>query len=105
MGMFIQEARRTTGPELYPPTPITRSGFMRRRRTKDFIKDKNKFNKLIHPEDQKYIKQKFEDWEKSGKKDLLTLWFRVQKSDGSYMWVEDRMVEVIPENEKNIMLV
>ncbi len=66
----------------------------------DFIKDKNKFTTLIHPEDQEYIQQKYKDWEKSGKEDLLTLWFRVQKSDGTYMWIEDRMVEIIPENEK-----
>jgi PAS domain S-box-containing protein/putative nucleotidyltransferase with HDIG domain len=67
---------------------------------KDFIEDKNKFTTLIHPEDHEYIKQKYKEWEKSGKKDLLTLWFRVKKSDGSYMWIEDRMVEIVPENEK-----
>lgn len=66
----------------------------------DFIEDKNKFTTLIHPEDQKYIQQKYKEWEKSGKTDLLTLWFRVKKSDGSYMWIEDRMVEIVPENEK-----
>ncbi|MBC8416415.1 MAG: PAS domain S-box protein [Candidatus Cloacimonetes bacterium] len=66
----------------------------------DFIEDKNKFTTLIHPEDQEYIQQKYKEWEKSGKTDLLTLWFRVKKSDGSYMWIEDRMVEIVPENEK-----
>ncbi len=60
----------------------------------DFIKEKTKFSSLIHPEDKEYINQKYAEWEKAGKKDLLTLWFRVKKADGSYMWIEDRMVEI-----------
>ena len=66
----------------------------------DFIKEKTKFSSLIHPEDKEYINQKYAEWEKAGKKDLLTLWFRVKKADGSYMWIEDRMVEITSEKEK-----
>lgn len=66
----------------------------------DFIKEKTKFSSLIHQEDKEYINQKYAEWEKAGKKDLLTLWFRVKKADGSYMWIEDRMVEITPESKK-----
>jgi len=59
----------------------------------DFINDKNKFNSLIHPDDKEYINQKYSEWEKAGKEGLLTSWFRVRKADGSYIWIEDRMLE------------
>ena len=64
----------------------------------DFINDKNKFTSLIHPDDKEYINQKYSEWEKAGKKGLLTSWFRVKKADDSYIWIEDRMLEFIDKN-------
>ncbi|NQT65770.1 MAG: PAS domain S-box protein [FCB group bacterium] len=61
---------------------------------KDFINDKDKFSTLIHPDDKKYIHQKYLDWEKSGKQGMLTSWFRVKKADDTYIWIEDRMLEI-----------
>ena len=64
----------------------------------DFEKDKNKFTSLIHPDDKEYIKQKYSEWEKNGKSGMLTSWFRVQKKDGTYIWIEDRMLEITDKN-------
>ncbi|MDO9578233.1 MAG: PAS domain S-box protein, partial [Candidatus Cloacimonadales bacterium] len=67
----------------------------------DFMKDKNKFFSLIHRDDQEYIQNKYDEWEAEGKTDLLTLWFRVQKKDGAYIWIEDRRIETVgPDNRK-----
>ncbi len=60
----------------------------------DFINDKDKFSTLIHPDDKEYINQKYLDWEKSGKQGILTSWFRIRKADDSYIWIEDRMLEI-----------
>ena len=60
----------------------------------DFINDKNKFKSLIHPDDKEFIKQKYLDWEKEGKNGIITSWFRVKKADDSYIWIEDRMLEI-----------
>ena len=64
----------------------------------DFIKDKEKFHSLIHPDDKKYINNKYLEWEKLGKEDMLTSWFRVRKADNSYIWIEDRMLEISDKN-------
>ncbi len=60
----------------------------------DFVNDKEKFSSLIHPDDKKYIKQKYLEWEKNNKSGILTSWFRVKKSDGTYIWIEDRKLEI-----------
>ena len=64
----------------------------------DFIKDKEKFHSLIHPDDKEYIRKKYLDWEQKGKNGMLTSWFRVKKADGSYIWIEDRMLEITDKN-------
>jgi PAS domain S-box-containing protein/putative nucleotidyltransferase with HDIG domain len=64
----------------------------------DFIEDNNKFYSLIHPDDKEYIDQKYSEWEKTGKKGLLTSWFRVRRADGEYIWIEDRMLEFTDKN-------
>ncbi len=65
---------------------------------KDFIEDSSKFFSLIHPEDREYIDQKYSEWENTGKEGLLTSWFRVKRADGEYIWIEDRMLEIIDKN-------
>ena len=64
----------------------------------DFIKDKEKFHSLIHPDDKDYIRKKYLEWEKNGKNGMLTSWFRVKNADGSYIWIEDRMLEITDNN-------
>ena len=64
----------------------------------DFINDKEKFNSLIHPDDNEFIKQKYSEWDNSGKEGLLTSWFRVRRADGEYIWIEDRMLEITDKN-------
>jgi len=60
----------------------------------DFINDPNLFSSLIHPDDRAHINKKYEDWEKSGKQGLLTTWFRAKKTDGEYIWIEDRKLQI-----------
>lgn len=66
----------------------------------DFMLDRNKFFSLLHEDDKDYIQKKYDEWEAEGKKDLLTLWFRVQKKDGTYLWIEDRRIETIGPDDK-----
>jgi len=65
-----------------------------------FINRKIRFSDLIHPEDKEIVKQKFLSWFEHGIKDFLTLWYRLKKTDGDYIWIEDRMVKIIPDNGK-----
>ncbi|RLC54256.1 MAG: hypothetical protein DRH79_01175 [Candidatus Cloacimonadota bacterium] len=67
----------------------------------DFINDPDKFNSLIHEEDQEYINEKYEEWIDNDQEGLLTLWFRVKKSDGSYLWMEDRRVKLTDETDRS----
>jgi PAS domain S-box-containing protein len=67
----------------------------------DFINDPSKFFSLLHENDKEYIQNKYDEWVTEGKKEMLTLWFRIQKKDGDYIWIEDRRIESIgPDNEK-----
>jgi PAS domain S-box-containing protein len=59
-----------------------------------FINNRNFFNSIIHPGDSKKLDEKVKEWEKAGKPGILNLEFRCRKGDGTYLWLEDHMVNV-----------
>ena len=64
----------------------------------EFISNKNKFKNLIHKDDRKIIRKKVHAWKEEGAKEMITLWYRVKTASGKYIWIEDRMVSIKPEN-------
>jgi PAS domain S-box-containing protein len=60
----------------------------------ELVKNTNKFTSLIHPDDNKILQKKLQQWNENGNYGMLTTWFRIRKIDGSYLWVEDRMVKI-----------
>ncbi|MCD4796346.1 MAG: PAS domain S-box protein [Candidatus Cloacimonetes bacterium] len=68
---------------------------------KEILTIRDNFLSFIHPDDKKYIIEKTNEWIKSGEKGLLTLWFRIKKKNGTYIWLEDRMVEIKTDNGEN----
>lgn len=62
------------------------------------IRNKADFFKLLHPDDRYIVQKKIQQWVRNGKKGLLTIWYRVDNKAGKFIWIEDRLVEVIPED-------
>jgi PAS domain S-box-containing protein len=60
----------------------------------ELIQNHNKFASLIHPEDNKILQKKLQQWNEHGNHEMLTTWFRIRKKDGHYIWIEDRMVKI-----------
>jgi PAS domain S-box-containing protein len=59
-----------------------------------FINNRNFFSSIIHPGDSKILDEKIEEWQKNGRPGILNLEFRCRKADGTYIWLEDHMVNV-----------
>ncbi len=53
---------------------------------------------IVHPRDKEIIRKKFENWFQQNGNDFLTLWYRLLKSNNEYIWIEDRMAKIIPED-------
>ncbi len=64
----------------------------------EFVQDKNKFKNLIHEDDRKIIRNKVHAWKETGAQEIITLWYRIKTASGKYIWIEDRMVSIKPEN-------
>ncbi len=65
----------------------------------EILTEKYFFGKIIHPDDLMKVKQGIKQWHKCFDDDVLILEFRIRKSDGSYIWIEDHMFRVrIDEN-------
>jgi PAS domain S-box-containing protein/putative nucleotidyltransferase with HDIG domain len=58
-----------------------------------FKQDPDFFFKLIHEDDVEYVKKKYREWRDQGRNELLTLWCRIRKANGEFLWIEDRRVE------------
>lgn len=50
------------------------------------------FKSITHPGDLKAIEEKTKEWQANGSDGVLNLMFRVKRSDGKYIWVEDHMI-------------
>jgi two-component system, cell cycle sensor histidine kinase and response regulator CckA len=66
-----------------------------------FIENNTFFMSLIHQEDISVTRRKFMRWYHHNRDEILTLWYRIRKKDGSYMWIESRLVEVKPEDKES----
>ena len=64
------------------------------------IENSRAYLKMIHPEDRDIVSEKIRSWQKSDDQNMLTLWYRVQTAFNSTIWIEDRMVKILPDNEK-----
>ncbi|MCD4795961.1 MAG: response regulator [Candidatus Cloacimonetes bacterium] len=62
-----------------------------------FIKNKHKFNDLMHQQDRNIVRDKILNWRKNGAKEMLTLWYRIKSAKGLDIWIEDRMVLISPK--------
>lgn len=52
------------------------------------------FKTITHPGDWKVIEEKTKEWHRQGGEGVLNLMFRVRRSDGRYIWVEDHMIKI-----------
>ena len=66
-------------------------------------KDRQAFPRLIHPDDQLRVKEAIANWHQAGEPGVLRTRFRVRRADGQYIWLEDQMIIVRPESEKQYM--
>lgn len=64
------------------------------------IEDAAIYPDMIHPDERKLIAEKIRSWQESDELSPLTLWYRVQTVSGATIWIEDRMVKVIPKDGK-----
>lgn|GEM_PF-1084675 len=65
---------------------------------KGLTKDRSAFPELIHPDDKPSVDRNVAKWHESGEKGELCQQFRAKRADGEYVWIEDRMVLVKPDD-------
>jgi PAS domain S-box-containing protein len=58
------------------------------------FEDRDFLRTITHPGDWKNIEEKTKEWHRTGSPGVLNLEFRVRRSDGTYVWVEDHMIKV-----------
>jgi PAS domain S-box-containing protein len=63
-----------------------------------FIADRRFFQNIMHPGDAKIVDTKVKEWHKGGNDGILNTEFRVRRSDGMYIWLEDHMITIKGEN-------
>jgi PAS domain S-box-containing protein len=68
-----------------------------------FIEDRRFFHKIMHPGDSKDVANKVREWHKAGDEGILNTEFRVRRSDGTYIWLEDHMISIKEINGRNHM--
>jgi len=69
----------------------------------EILEEKYFFGKIINPEDMLYVKESIQKWNKLKDGSILNMEFRVEKKDGSTIWLEDHMFRV-QLNDKNFYL-
>jgi len=60
----------------------------------EMFNNRDFFKTITHPGDWKSIVEKTKEWNRGGSLGVLNLEFRVRRSDGRYIWVEDHMIKV-----------
>ncbi len=66
------------------------------------INDQNFLYQHIHPEDKEFVRLKVKQWLQNPKEDL-TVWFRFQKPNGKYIWLEDRKTYITSKKGSNLI--
>jgi len=65
--------------------------------------DRTRFPALIHPVDAPSTLALVRRWHAQGSPGTLTMRFRVQHREGAWVWLEDRMIQVTPEQGRPYM--
>jgi PAS domain S-box-containing protein len=60
----------------------------------EILKEKYFFGSKMHPDDLKKVSQSLIKWHKKNDEGILIMEFRLKKSDGDYIWIEDHMFKV-----------
>lgn len=60
----------------------------------EVLKEKYFFGSIMHPEDISTVKDELKKWHNTGDEGILNMEFRLKKTDGDYIWVEDHMFKV-----------
>ncbi|MBN2080916.1 PAS domain S-box protein [bacterium] len=68
-----------------------------------FNADRTFFTSLIHPDERVALGEQINGWHKTGDKGVLIMEFRCRRADGSYVWLEDRMVRISGTGERPYM--
>lgn len=68
-----------------------------------FTEDRAFFPSIIHADDQELLGRHIAAWHKTGDLGVLTMEFRCRRADGSYIWLEDRMVRIKPPDAQPYM--
>ena len=69
----------------------------------EFKKDRTLFPKLIHEDDRERTNKLIVEWHKQNEPDKLSYEFRFKKADGSWVWIQDHMMEVKPHDGNKYM--
>jgi PAS domain S-box-containing protein len=64
-----------------------------------FTSNRDFFNTIVHPGDLKLMDAKIRAWNTAKRPGILYMEFRVRRSDGTYVWLEDHMVSVKSDND------
>lgn len=68
-----------------------------------FLRDRHAFPALMHPDDVAPVDQLLKAWHAAEEPGVVTYQFRVRRADGTYIWLEDHMVEVKPAHGRKYM--
>jgi len=67
------------------------------------FEDTGFFRTIMHPGDYKETSKKIKEWHSTGAPGVLNLEFRVRRVDGRYIWLEDHMVKIRNNGDKEHM--
>lgn len=70
---------------------------------KDFTQDRDFFVKIMHPDDAKMSSAKMLEWHDSGEPGVVTMEFRCKSKDGKWIWLQDFIMAIKPDNEPKYM--
>jgi len=67
------------------------------------FEDYSFFRTIMHPGDYKETSKRIQEWRDAGSPGVLNLEFRVRRADGRYIWLEDHMVKIRNNGDKDHM--
>jgi PAS domain S-box-containing protein len=63
----------------------------------EILKEKYFFGDVIHPDDLPAVKNALKDWHKRNDEGIMLMEFRMKRSNGTYIWLEDHMFKIHDE--------
>lgn len=61
------------------------------------------FVSIMHPDDAEMSKKKLKEWHDGGEQGVISMEFRCQHKDGSWVWLQDYIMAIKPEGQKQYM--